>query len=327
MTYVRQLLGQRAPRAGARRPPQLYGVEIEVENCHNVGWADEAGWQVIGDGSLRGAGIEFISPPVEYATLKTMLMAYYHAHHENGYHANTRTGIHVHMDMRCRTLEQVAAICAVYAIVEPILFSMCGPEREECIYCVPWYRATEDIKLLRTVLDNPGQAAGHINATCKYAALYLEPLLRFGTIEFRQAPTFVTYEEMMLWVDAIRRLVVFGEYRKTPEEVLDYDLDRLIGFIFPGLDLDLAKEMIEENDSLGVAAYLVRTKPKMDWSFPEAEPMAQSGVYYRHAGGRARGGELRMGRAQPRFVIEQDHGDEVDIDEADMDEEYNEEEY
>lgn len=309
MTYVSNMLGMGGTPERLR---QLYGVEIEVEGCRNYDWALDGGqWRPVADGSLRGNGMEFITPPVEYARLKTMLMAYYQAHYDNGYIANARTGIHVHMDMRHRTLEQVGAICAVYSIVEPILFDICGADREEGIYCVPWYRATEDAKLLRKAMDEEDRhmSVDALMHTCKYAALYLEPLTRLGTIEFRAAPTFVTYEEMMIWVDAIRRLVTFGDYRGTPESVLDYDLERMIEFIFPGLDVPYAVGRIEEHDCLGVASYLVRTKPKLDWTFPEGEPMAQTGVYYQHAGGGGRMG-IRPRFVEPEFIDEPDEYNE-----------------
>jgi len=275
------------------RRPQRYGVEIEVENGSDCDWTDNSDWQRVHDGSLRNDGMEFITPPVEMRQLQSMVREYYEQHDNRGYEANIRTGIHVHADMTWRTIEQVAAICAVYAVVEPLMFELCGPEREECIYCVPWYRATDDADLMGNLLelDTPRRVRGHLEAACKYSALYIEPLRRLGTIEFRQAPTYASARELMVWAKAVEKIVTIGTYYGTPARVLEVaenNLQQIVQFVFKGMDMERAEQLIEECDSIGVAQRLVRTRQPSNWQHNMDNPLEQSGVYYQYAGNEGR---------------------------------------
>lgn len=279
------------------RIPQLYGVEIEVEHCLDPPvWCGETQWSWVEDGSLRNNGMEFITPPVIIEELGDMVQEYYRHHDREGYQASLRTGIHVHADMRWRTVEQVTAICTLYSILEPALFELCGPEREECIYCVPWYRAPDEVEVLNQVRmyaderDDWRTAHSHLGGACKYSALYLEPLRRLGTIEFRAAPTFDRAADLMRWVHTLRRLVALGHYLGTPERVVDYYeghpyrvLSTVLGDETDVMD---AATLIELEDSAGVAAGLVRTKQKFEWKHIIEEPLERTGVYYNARRGR-----------------------------------------
>ncbi len=300
--------------------PQLFGVEIEVERGHDSYWVDDSEWMRVEDGSLRDDGMEFITPPVEMDTLSSMVDEYYRQHDDRGYRATIRTGIHVHADMRWRSLEQVSAICTVYALLEPLLFEMCGPDREENIYCVPWYRAPDEADLLRELLDQDEWREVHhrLEGACKYSALYLEPLRRLGTIEFRQAPTFENAAEMKAWAKVVDKLTKLGTYLGTPERVVEYWRKypvAVLRFVMGNsVDVDRSMLLIEECDSEGVATRLVRTRQKFSWVHQLDEPLDESGVYYRHAGN----GE----RQRPRFSIDENPFEEEYDDDYDEDEEY-----
>ena len=293
--------------------------EIEVERAqHDFMWTDDTEWSPVPDGSLRNDGMEFITPPVRFETLGRMAREYYAAHDRLGYEANIRTGIHVHADMRWRTLEQVAAICAVYAYVEPLMFEYCGAEREECIYCVPWYRAPDDAILLGELLRSDGdwRHVHHgLERMCKYGALYLEPLRRLGTIEFRAAPTYENPHHLMTWVALIKRLVLAGTYYGTPErvmQVITQHPSRLVQFVFQGeFDEDYALTLLDECDTVGVVAHLVRTRPKFQWVHKFEEPMENPGSYFR---------EVRPVRSNDLAFVDEfeaDYDDDDDYDEED----------
>ena len=304
------------------RVEQLYGVEIEVENGYNCGWTDNSDWNRVEDGSLRNDGMEFITPPATMRHVGAMSREFYEQYEDNNYVANVRTGIHVHADMRWRTLEQVASIVALYCVLEPLLFEMCGPDREECIYCVPWYRAPDDADLLREMRDMGEWRDVHykLEQSCKYSALYLEPLRRLGTIEFRQAPTFESHRDLMRWVNAIDKLVTLGTYFGSVERVVkeaERDPTRMVEFVLPHLDVEYALNIIEECDSIGVAHRLVRTRKPVSWRHELGEELEQSGVYYQHAGGQRDPGLLR---------IEDDPFEEIRED-GEWDEDYDEEDY
>jgi hypothetical protein len=120
-----------------------------------------------------------------------------------------RTGTHVHVDMLDKTVAQVGAICTLYALIEPQLYSMLPVDRETGIYCVPWYRAPNEAETLRNVLDSTSSNAARMwfGEGCKYTGLNIASIPHHGTLEFRMAPTFPNAEDMSNWLKLVVALV------------------------------------------------------------------------------------------------------------------------
>lgn len=185
---------------GAPTDQELYGIEIEAEEFNPLfrgpeGSALSRYWNVKEDGSLRNFGVEFVSkllPPDKVSNA---------VHHLYGrtrklWEPSIRSGIHIHANMLGRTLDEVRRVLAYYSFVEPLLFAYVGPEREENIYCVPYYRAPGEAHTLMTALT---QSEYGLRDACKYSALFVGPLRTFGTIEFRHAPTFSDPDRLIEW--------------------------------------------------------------------------------------------------------------------------------
>ena len=233
---------------------RLVGIEIEVEGCapHTCEWAQRSPyWNPVPDGSLREAGMEFVSEPLDGNTLPLALPQFFEAYRRHGYVSNTRTGIHVHIDVRDLEIANVGGIVATYAVVEPILMQYVGTDREENIYCVPYYRAYGDLELVCDMLeqDNPD----YIRDTCKYSALYLQPLLRFGTLEFRHAPTWGNMEQLTMWIELIRKVVAYGSSRtatEVVEETTRCSGEEFARLVFTDLYNDVRRECAVDVDTL-----------------------------------------------------------------------------
>lgn len=252
---------------------QLFGIEVEVEGFREEprraeGWK----WQIIDDGSLRNNGAEFLSnQPWDMATCVEQVNMLYDAIAHRGYVSNVRTGIHVHANCLDYTIEQVGGILATYCILEPLLFAVCGEEREEGIYCVPWYRAPDQVDIARSFLAGAWQGVG---GTCKYSALYLEPLRRFGTIEFRQAPTFESRSDMIRWIELVDRLITFGK-EQTAESVVELyneiGAEALIRRVFGTYAdevialVDDVDDLIDDCDAVANAESLLPCTYKAEW--------------------------------------------------------------
>ena len=58
----------------------------------------------------------------------------------------------------------------------------------------------------------------------KYTSLYTGPLSRFGTIEFRHAPTFSDQSQMLIWLRIIRDLMAYAQ-QHTAEEIVSHAYD------------------------------------------------------------------------------------------------------
>lgn len=194
-----------------------FGIEIEVENASTPDGLAASLWHVVSDGSLRNSGLEFLSQrPFTKEEAEAQVPAFYEWKRNMNYSTGVRTSTHVHVNVLGMGAKEIAAATIVYTLLEPILFRYCGRTREENIYCVPWYRATDELDIVKQ-LDRGLFNSGHM--ACKYSALYLEPITRFGTLEFRHAPVYDTAEQLLTWVDMCERVVYSGF--DTIEEVLE----------------------------------------------------------------------------------------------------------
>jgi hypothetical protein len=121
-------------------------------------------------------------------------------------------------------------LSVTYPLLEPALFDYVGREREECIYCVPWYRAQDDAKLAAVYLADPtsknlfNRLRNMANRLSKYSALFYAPITRIGTVEFRHAPTWLEQDRIVRWVNICESIVSYARKAESPQAVLNaYD--------------------------------------------------------------------------------------------------------
>lgn len=209
---------------------QLFGIEVEVERAYDVLDRISSGdlalpraWGTERDGSLRNGGLEFISRALPLPAMEEAVHTLYNMLSRAEWESTMRCGIHIHADMRDLRLNQLAGVYMAYALVEPLLFRFCGADREENIYCVPWYRAVEEAEVVAQHVHSPAGSMT-INQCCKYSALYAGPLGRFGTIEFRHAPTWTAAQPLITWLNIVAQIVSFGR-SCDPSEVYLHFLD------------------------------------------------------------------------------------------------------
>lgn len=159
-------------------------------------WIDDIG--LMKDGSLRNNGIEFVTRPVTYER-SLELFAYLHDNlilGENPY--SHRTSTHVHVNVASMSLEQIRAFILMYALVEPVFFSL-TPGREHNIHCVPL-----NYTLLPTMYSQP--ISFIIDKWSKYTAFNLLPMISIGTIEFRHLYGTGDYQVYKQWLTLLREL-------------------------------------------------------------------------------------------------------------------------
>lgn len=248
---------------------QCVGVEIEAENAsYTLDWSstiNKCNWQVTSDGSLRGDAVELISPPATISAIAAHLPIVYKDMEELGARGSLRTGTHVHFDMLDKSFEEIGAICTLYALIEPLLYSLLPPDREECIYCVPWYRAPNEAQALRDVLDASTRQRVHrileLEA-CKYTGLNLQSLRNHGTIEFRMAPTFETSDDLVAWIKMLNQIVQTGVTLGNGGAVLRAVSKEGLDNIWTG-----ASTLAERYDSYYVAE-IIAGKMEPTWEAP-----------------------------------------------------------
>lgn len=195
---------------------QLIGIELEVEGVHRGIPRGTHALAMVQDGSLRD-GLEFISRPVSPLSAVHSHRSLMSMPEAMDFRATPRTSTHVHVDVRRLTTAQLLNVLGVYCALEPLLMELCGPEREQCIYAIPWYKSHDIAKMARAdLLDGPTHMLSNYN---KYSALNLQTVLRLGTLEFRQAPAFLETADLARWIMTVLKVVRRGVHY-TPDDTM-----------------------------------------------------------------------------------------------------------
>jgi len=187
-------------------PHAMIGVEVEVENIKEQVKV-QAYWQSKADNSLRNHGVEFVSIPL---ATKQIELAMNHLYTElrryNTPDFSNRTSIHIHLNCRDLTQDQIYVLVLLYCIFEKHFYKFAGTKRLNSIFCVPIFRSNLDGKISRLIYNlDP--------CWNKYCGLNLLPLTNnslnpggYGTIEFRHLYGTNDHVTVMHWINNILAL-------------------------------------------------------------------------------------------------------------------------
>lgn len=194
-------------------PSARVGIEIELEEWDGVN--DTTYWDNHVDDSLRNNGQEFVSRGA--GLIGNNISAAVHefcslARARGWSEGYPRAGIHIHVD--CTDLDltrgELATFISLYMIMEHALFGYAGEWRRACGFCDALEDSDADFTPLgRAMFDTIGKSLKDIldrENLHKYQAVNLLPLIRFGTIEFRQLPTTFDPARIMEWINIILQL-------------------------------------------------------------------------------------------------------------------------
>ena len=180
----------------------MVGIEIEVENITNS-LHPLAYWDIKADGSLRNNGVELVSIPLQ---IKQVQLALEHVFNvltaNNKPDFSNRTSIHIHVNCRDLTQNQIYNFILLYALFEKHFYSLAGNKRMNSIFCVPLFRTNQ-----LNVLDNV--VYGLSPNWHKYCGINLLPLYQnqvtkgYGTIEFRHLYGTSNQREILEWINDI----------------------------------------------------------------------------------------------------------------------------
>lgn len=192
-------------------PDLLVGLELEIENLpEGLNHVFGGLFRVDTDGSLRNNGREAITLPMKAKFVENLLSVFFSKNHITRDNYSDRCSTHVHVNCQDLTIDQVRAIALVYQATERLLFAYIGEERENNIYCIPWYqagfttRSMEEMGVLSTFDVK-------VRNWIKYTALNLQPLRNYGTIEFRHLRGTCDVKEIVTWLNIISSIVEYGK--------------------------------------------------------------------------------------------------------------------
>jgi len=194
---------------GLPSPDLLVGLELEMENF--PGWTEQefGGIRFTEDGSLRNFGCEAITAPIALNQMPNFLTAFYERMEVTDKNYSERCSTHVHANVQDMTTEQVSTLALLYQTAERLLFQFIGHDRQNNIFCVPWYQSG----LTASIVDKLAQDA-YITTRHwqKYSALNLIPIGSQGTVEFRHLYGTCDVKFITNWLCLIGRLF---EYAKS----------------------------------------------------------------------------------------------------------------
>lgn len=209
------------------------GIELELEGFSGDSMDQTSRlvrplWSIIGDGSLRNGGVEFITQGGfggeklvrAIDKLQTTL-------ERVNYDASWRCSTHMHINMLDFTVNQVARFILVYAACEPVLFEFCGAYRKSSNFCtplgdsLPFHR-----KIMSRMYDDAISRRSPQQVANKYVALNVLPLFpdqrgrALGTVEFRGGRPLVSREDMILQANLLLSIKQYVREFNGDEEAM-----------------------------------------------------------------------------------------------------------
>ena len=212
------------------RVGNLFGIEIEneltsktltpdfVQHLKNFKWRQEA------DGSLRGVGYEFISPP----STKEMLLLFFKDLKPKlkglRWSFSRRTSSHIHVNVADMTYHQLCKFVCLYWMTEGLLFESVTNVRKDNTFCIS--KSLESKEILKNMLSSPmlGDDVGEEDNQ-KYASLNFHPLRRFGTVECRIFHSTFGADMFDFWLSHLEDLKNFAMKKGTLTELKQLFID------------------------------------------------------------------------------------------------------
>ena len=202
----------------------LVGVEVELEGLYSMDsevYDDLMNWNTIEDGSLRDSGYEFVlrKPKKGQRLIEALeeLEKFIQGHSEESGDVpktSRRTSMHVHIDCRNLTGEQVVNFYMLFTILERTFFRVYGGDdggssRINSNYTSPSFRSNKASTLSRMMTESQGAFSEAVRHSSKYSALSLRTLSGIGTVEARLHRAVWKKDEMLLWINT---LLLLKEY-------------------------------------------------------------------------------------------------------------------
>lgn len=225
------------------------GLELETEGIGTSHWPSSKYWAYVDEGSLRGRHTEFVlSKPLKGKDLIEAISEVSSFIGSDGVEISDRCSLHVHVDVRDLSREQILAVCLLYTIFERPLYRMSG-DRYFNKYCVPVAESNYIQNGIAKI-----SSGNVVSSSNRYGGLNLNALSKFGSLEFRMHSGTKKRNELLLWCKVLHDLVEEGK-KNSPEDVIrlaSEDVHFLSRLIFNGR-LSLEGSISNINYSIKVA--------------------------------------------------------------------------
>jgi len=181
-------------------PQYIFGIEVEVEEVPDPSLKGKHAlyWTTTVDNSLRNNGIEFVSLPLKAYQIEGALNQLNTSLPKTATFS-PRTSVHVHMNVRDLSVDQIFCLLVLYTTVEELLFKWVGHNRDKSVFCVK-ITDTDYVQNFLSLLSNPEETVNNWN---KYTALNLHPMSSKGTVEFRHLEGTSDPQRILTWINIL----------------------------------------------------------------------------------------------------------------------------
>jgi len=206
-------------------PTLVYGVELEIEGLDDGTNFDDClvpGMHHTEDGSLRN-GREFITSPMKMRELDYTLRQFFRQNEFTEDNYSERCSVHVHVNVGDMPYTNPCSVFLLYQMYEKVLFDWIGGDRENNIFCAPWYTSLLGKNLLHQDYDSFEQILGRVVRWQKYTAVNLLPISTLNTIEWRHMGGTADVERILMWCRLIGCIMAWAK-ANTYEEATAFVL-------------------------------------------------------------------------------------------------------
>lgn len=193
-------------------PNRVYcGIEIEAENFNPRALDDKCFqvWRADNDGSLRNDGVEFILRlPMVGKNLEHAINSLFE-YLPPSINFSERTSIHVHLDVRKWTRDQLLNLIILYLCFEKLFYQFAGKLRYYNLFCVP----IQETMIPTRIRNNFSKFTINslINYWGKYSGLNLLRITDYGSVEYRHMVGHRDKDYLINWINLLMRLHLYAE--------------------------------------------------------------------------------------------------------------------
>lgn len=196
--------------------PFPYGIGIEVElefngnKPHAIAGPDSLiYWDIKRDGSLKN-GVEFVVKTPLFSSSIVRALAELNAtliKQNTKPILSERTSVHIHIDARDMSKEQISNFILLYLVFERVLFKYCGEDRADNVFCLSAMKSDALINTLALFFNADNSLAADLSSSYeRYASLNLASLARFGSIEIRSHKGSHNAKQIISWINILLSL-------------------------------------------------------------------------------------------------------------------------
>lgn len=186
------------------------GVEIEMEAFSSLyNPSGSSLWRITGDGSLRGDynGEYVLITPESREMAKSAVEELYAKLATKGTDISEtiRAGVHIHINVKDMTIDQLLNYTALYYVLEECLVEWCGPNRIGNHFCLRVSDAEQVLEQFAHFYKSKDIFTFDTDGI-RYSSLNFAATFKYGSVEFRALETPSRSDRIIQWIDVLTHL-------------------------------------------------------------------------------------------------------------------------